>query len=84
MSKIVADFMFRNVVNGPDMQEIASRGIEIEIEAKLGTLIDKDTNQRVDRFLDSECVLADTNRVAFKSRMNEVRIPYPYEIGDSR
>lgn len=84
MSKIVADFMFRNVVNGPDMQEIASRGIEIEIEAKLGTLIDKDTNQRVDRFLDSECVLADTNRVAFKSRMNEVRIPHPFEIGDSR
>lgn len=72
MSKSVADFLFINVVNSPDMQEIKSRGIQFEIEAKLGILIDKDTNHRVDRFLDSECVLHDNGRLAFKSTMTDV------------
>ena len=69
----MADFIFIHVVNNPDIKEIASRGIQFEIEAKLGTLIDKDTNFRVDRLLDTECVLHDTGRVAFKSSMTEVR-----------
>lgn len=73
MSKTVADFIFIHVVNNPDMKEITSRGIQFEIEAKLGTLIDKDTNYRVDRLLDTECVLHDNGRVAFKSSMTEVR-----------
>lgn len=72
LSKTVADFLFIHVVNSSDMQEISSRGIQFEIEAKLGTLIDKDTNHRVDRFLDSECVLHDNGRVAFRSSMTEV------------
>lgn len=73
MSKAVADFIFIHVVNNPDIKEITSRGIQFEIEAKLGTLIDKDTNYRVDRLLDSECILHDTGRVAFRSSMTEVR-----------
>lgn len=72
LSKTVADFIFIHVVNNPDIKEITSRGIQFEIEAKLGTLIDKDTNYRVDRLLDTECVLHDTGRVAFKSSMTEV------------
>ncbi|OAA52112.1 mRNA capping enzyme, beta subunit, structural domain protein [Metarhizium rileyi] len=71
ISKTVADFIFIHVVNNPDIKEIRSRGILFEIEAKLGTLIDKDTNYRVDRLLDTECVLHDTGRVAFKSSMTE-------------
>lgn len=71
-SKSIADYLFLNVVNNPDIQEIASRGIKFEIEAKLGTLIDKDTNQRVDRHLQSESVLEDNGRTAFKSSMTEV------------
>ncbi|KAH0595125.1 hypothetical protein MHUMG1_06874 [Metarhizium humberi] len=71
ISKTVADFVFIHVVNNPDIKEITSRGIQFEIEAKLGTLIDKDTNYRVDRLLDTECVLHDTGRVAFKSSMTE-------------
>lgn len=71
-SKKIADFLFHNVVNNPDMQEIASRGIKFEIEAKLGTLIDKDTNHRVDRHLASEAVLEIGARTAFKSSMTEV------------
>ncbi|KAK2608542.1 mRNA-capping enzyme subunit beta [Conoideocrella luteorostrata] len=71
MSKTVADFIFIHVVNNPDIKEIMSRGIQFEIEAKLGTLIDKDTNYRVDRLLDTECILHDNGRVAFKSSMTE-------------
>ncbi|KAH8655947.1 CYTH-like domain-containing protein [Ilyonectria robusta] len=71
MSKTVADWLFINVINNEDMQEIVSRGIQFEIEAKLGTLIDKDTNHRVDRLLDSECVLHDSPRIAFRSSMTE-------------
>lgn len=72
MSRAVADFLFIHVINAQDAQEITSRGIEFEIEAKLGTLIDKDTNHRVEKSIDSECVLRDTGRVAFKSSMTEV------------
>ncbi|KAJ4163598.1 hypothetical protein LMH87_005318 [Akanthomyces muscarius] len=71
MSRAVADFLFIHVINAQDAQEITSRGIEFEIEAKLGTLIDKDTNHRVEKSIDSECVLRDTGRVAFKSSMTE-------------
>lgn len=72
LSKNVADFLFIHVINNQDMQEITSRGIQFEIEAKLGTLIDKDTNQRVDRSVATECILDDNGRVAFKSSMTEV------------
>ncbi|KAJ3495059.1 hypothetical protein NLG97_g3666 [Lecanicillium saksenae] len=71
MSRAVADFLFIHVINAQDAQEISSRGIEFEIEAKLGTLIDKDTNHRVEKLIDSECVLRDTGRVAFQSSMTE-------------
>ncbi|KAM0551914.1 hypothetical protein ACHAPJ_008253 [Fusarium lateritium] len=71
ISRQVADFLFVNVLSTPDMQEIASRGIDFEVEAKLGTLIDRDTNHRIDRGIASECVLLDSNRVAFKSSMTE-------------
>ncbi len=72
ISRAVADFLFIHVINAQDAQEITSRGIEFEIEAKLGTLIDKDTNHRVEKLIDSECVLRDTGRVAFQSSMTEV------------
>lgn len=71
ISKTVADFIFIHVINNPDIKEITGRGIQFEIEAKLGTLLDKDTNFRVDRLLDTECVLHDNGRVAFKSSMTE-------------
>ncbi|EHK19305.1 uncharacterized protein TRIVIDRAFT_49486 [Trichoderma virens Gv29-8] len=71
LSKSVADFLFMNVISNQDIQEITSRGIQFEIEAKLGTLIDKDTNQRVDRFVTTECILDDNGRVAFRSSMTE-------------
>ncbi len=72
MTKLVADFLFMNVVSRGDLGELASRGVEIEIEAKLGQLIDKETNERYYLPVGSECILADSARVGFRSSMTEV------------
>ncbi|XEU96250.1 hypothetical protein FSHL1_001535 [Fusarium sambucinum] len=72
ISRKVADFLFLNVLNAPDLMEISSKGIQFEVEAKLGTLIDKDTgHRRVERGVASECILMDSSRVAFESSMTE-------------
>lgn len=69
---MVADFLFVHVVNSEDMGEVRSREIKFEIEAKLGTLIDKDTNHRISRGIESEVVLQDNGRTAFRSSMTDV------------
>ncbi|VUC37637.1 unnamed protein product [Clonostachys rosea] len=71
--RVIADFLFVNIVGASDIQEITNRGIKFEIEAKLGTLIDKDTNRRVDRLLASEAILESNNRTAFRSSMTEAQ-----------
>ncbi|KAI5458243.1 CYTH-like domain-containing protein [Mariannaea sp. PMI_226] len=76
ITKTIADFLFLNVINNEDTQEILSRGIQFEVEAKLGTLIDRDTNHRVDRYIDSECIVHDAGRIAFKSSMTEAQHKY--------
>ena len=73
LSRKVADFLFVNVVSNPNMIEIQGLGVQFEIEAKLGTLISKDTNQRVELPVATECLLQDTGRVTFKSSMTEVQ-----------
>lgn len=73
LNKAVADFLFLNVINNQDAVEIASLGIAFEIEAKLGTIIDKDTNERVAYMVASECLLQDRGQLAFRSSMTEVR-----------
>lgn len=74
LNKAVADFLFLNVINSPDAVEIARLGIAFEIEAKLGTVIDKDTNDRVAYPVGSECLLRDRGQFAFRSSMTEVCI----------
>lgn len=69
----MADFLFVNVVSNPNMIEIQGLGVQFEIEAKLGQLISKDTNQRMDLPVATECLLQDNNRVTFKSSMTEVQ-----------
>ena len=71
ITKAVADFLYLNVVANDRMGEINSRGIEFEIEAKLGTLIDRQTNQRMAIGAQSECVLSRGDAV-FRSSMTEV------------
>lgn len=72
MSKAVADWLYLYVVSRPDAGELKSRGVEIEIEAKLGQLIDQDTHQRVHYPVTTECILEPRNRLSFKSSMTEV------------
>lgn len=74
INKAVADFLFINVINNPDSSEIASQGIEYEIEAKLGKIIDRDTNERVSPMVTTECVLDDRGRFGFQSSMTEVSL----------
>ncbi|KAF8847036.1 mRNA triphosphatase CET1 [Acephala macrosclerotiorum] len=71
ITKCVADFLFANVVSRGDLGELASRGVEIEIEAKLGQIIDKDTNERYQLPVASECVLRPNAGLAFRSSMTE-------------
>jgi polynucleotide 5'-triphosphatase len=73
MTKIVADFFFQQVVSRDDFGELSSRGVEIEIEAKLGHLIDRGTNHRYSLPILSECVLAPNANLAFRSSMTLVR-----------
>jgi polynucleotide 5'-triphosphatase len=72
MTKAVADFFFEQVVSRDDFGELSSRGVEIEIEAKLGHLIDRTTNHRYLLPILSECVLAPNPNIAFKSSMTLV------------
>ncbi|KAH8170420.1 mRNA capping enzyme, beta chain domain-containing protein [Sarocladium implicatum] len=69
VSKLIADFLFVNVINCRDIREIESRGIQFEIEAKLGTVIDRRTSQRVELGASSECILE--NAQTFRSSMSE-------------
>ncbi|KHJ35428.1 putative beta rna 5 -triphosphatase [Erysiphe necator] len=71
MTKVVADFLYLHVVSRNDLEELSAKGVQIEIEAKLGELINKDTNQRFFLPVMSECILADNLRVGFKSSMTE-------------
>lgn len=73
IARQVADWLYVTVVGRPDSGELQSRGVEIEIEAKLGTLTDMDTNQRIYYPVTSECLLdPQRSRVAFRSSMSEV------------
>lgn len=77
MSKTVADFLFFHVVNNRGAEELHGRpGIQFEIEAKLGCLMDKDPQRQGARYqlpIRSEVVLMeDKNAYAFSSSMTEV------------
>jgi hypothetical protein len=72
VGKSLGDFLFFNVVDHGNLAEIQARGVQFEIEAKLGTLISRETNDRLDFPLQGECVLLPGSKMAFKSSMTEV------------
>lgn len=76
IAKEVADWLFRFVVSRADIGELTSRGVDVEIEAKLGQLIDKDTGVRYHLPIKTEAVLSETNRIGFRSSMTEVCITH--------
>ncbi|RDW89725.1 hypothetical protein BP6252_01757 [Coleophoma cylindrospora] len=73
LSRIVADWLYGKVVSRSDIGELQVRGVEVEIEAKLGQLINKDTNERYRLPVESECLLSESGRVGFKSSMTETQ-----------
>ena len=80
VTRIISDFLFTQVVLRDDVGAGPAgggpgQGAVLEIEAKIGQLIDKNTNDRLRLPVMSECVVSkdDPNlRVAFKSSMTEV------------
>lgn len=71
LTRAICDFIFAEVVTRDDV----GPGAVIEIEAKLGQLIDKNTNDRLRLPVATECILSknDPNlRISFKSSMTEV------------
>jgi hypothetical protein len=71
-NRIVADFLVFKVLQHPNLEEVIGRGVNFEIEAKLGTIIDRATNERVYYPIrHGECVMSEEARVAFRSSMNE-------------
>ncbi|KAI3319307.1 mRNA triphosphatase CET1 [Xylariaceae sp. AK1471] len=73
ISRRAADFFVFYVLDGPNPDELRARGATIEIEAKLGTIIDKSTNDRIElRMVDAgDCIIQEGSRIAFRSSMNE-------------
>ena len=75
-SRTVADFLFTYVIGNEDFNQIQNRGVHFEIEAKLGTLIDKHDNQPLHFPILTECILNSEgewgNRLVFRSSMSEV------------
>lgn len=80
MCKTVADFFFFNVINPAELGELHGRpGIQFEIEAKLGCLMDRNLQRQGSRYhlpVRSEVVLSDEdkNAFAFSSSMTEASI----------
>jgi len=80
VTRIVSDFLFTQVVLREDVGAGPAgggpgQGAVLEIEAKIGQLIDKNTNDRLRLPVMSECVVSKDDpslRVTFKSSMTEV------------
>ena len=78
--RTIADFLFteivlRNDVGAGPVGGGSAPGAVLEIEAKIGQIIDKNTNERLRLPVMTECVVSknDPNlRIAFKSSMTEV------------
>ncbi|KAK0665967.1 CYTH-like domain-containing protein [Cercophora samala] len=67
----IADWLFHYVLGSTDIQEMEARGVKFEIEAKLGTLIDKGSSERLRLPVHTECVLEEGDWVKFQSSMSE-------------
>lgn len=78
--KTVSDFLFREIVLKQDIGVgpaggAAGQGAVLEVEAKIGRLVDKDTNGRIQLPIATECVLSHSTpnlQWKFESTMTEV------------
>ncbi len=80
LTRAISDFLFLNVVSVPGIGEpVVSCGIsgQLEIEAKLGKIIDRKTDERLQLPILTESVINDSPTgldVAFESSMTEVSV----------
>ena len=80
LTRVVSDWLFEHVVLREDVGVgpaggAADQGAVLEIEAKIGQLMDKNTNDRIRIPVLNECVVSHTDpnlKIAFKSSMTEV------------
>lgn len=80
--KMVSDFLFREVVTRDDVGVgpaggLATQGAVLEIEAKIGQLVSKDTNDRLRMAAITECIVSQADpslRYTFQSSMTEVSL----------
>ncbi|KAI1810801.1 mRNA triphosphatase CET1 [Poronia punctata] len=74
ISRHVADYFVYNVLRGPSASELSACGATLEIEAKLGTIVDRSTNERFDSGIQAgECIVGEGPRIAFRSAMTEMQ-----------
>lgn len=76
LTRSIADFLWREVIMRYETQPADEvSGTMIEIEAKIGQIIDRNTNARVNLPVSTETVMVNDNRcpIQFKSSMTEVR-----------
>jgi hypothetical protein len=85
LTKVVCDFLFQHVVlrndaaAAPAGTAAAGQGPIIEVEAKLGQIIDMDRGDRLQLPVLTETIINKENtrlRTAFESRMSLVRPPF--------
>ncbi|KAI0144441.1 mRNA triphosphatase CET1 [Xylariaceae sp. FL1272] len=71
ISRSVGDFFYGNVLRDANADDLRARGAQFEIEAKLGHIIDKATNERLylPGVSSGEIVVENGARIAFKSSM---------------
>jgi hypothetical protein len=78
VTRVVCDFLFNQVVMRDDVDDGPTgtgHGAHLEIEAKIGHLIDRNTDMRLRLPVMTETVLSQNDpsmRIAFKSSMTEV------------
>ncbi len=82
ITKIISDWLFTEVVLKQGIEVgpaggSASKGAVLEIEAKIGRLIDKNTNDRLRLPVATECIVSPTDpnmRISFESSMTQVGV----------
>ncbi|KAH6645497.1 CYTH-like domain-containing protein [Truncatella angustata] len=69
LTRVVADYLFQTICVSEFAGECKARGIQWEIEAKLGTIVDLNTQNRIKLPVNGECAITGDARVAFRSSM---------------
>lgn len=74
MSRSICDFIWQNVVENQGLRSVVaeSPGVQVEIEARWGQIVDRNTGHRIQGIHDTECVVKDhvSDATKFESTMS--------------